>query len=130
MPQTSQTSQTSQTVNTSCSLNKDIRQIGDICPRCNKDKLQYEHGGYQECQYLVDLDEYLKCSSCKSVFLLKYKQMHIDDINLLACDMHDVMEAEFKRRGMKLTIEKSDEIYNKLKGILSEFSTGIFKNSN
>ena len=102
-------------------LNTEINQIGDICPQCNEDKLKYMY------EYFPYTDEHLWCEECNSTFNIKYKQMWTEDINGLACDMHDVLEAKFKERGMKLTNEKSDEIYEKIQNILEEFSTGDYK---
>ena len=106
-------------------LNKEINQVGDICPQCNKDKLVYvgESRPYS--------DEYLLCyNGCNSTFLIKYKQMWTEEINALACDMHDVLEKKFKERDTKLTTEKSDELYEKLNDMLEEFGTGDYRNHN
>ena len=103
-------------------LNKDVTQIGDICPHCNQGKLRYVWECYPHT------DEHLECSDCNSTYLIKYKQMWNDDINSLSCDMHDALEKEFKERGMKLTNQKSDEIYEKIQKILEEFGTGDYRN--
>ena len=106
-------------------LNKDTIQIGDICPNCNKNKLVYSYENYPHST------EHLSCyKGCESTYLIKYKQMWTEDINGLSCDMHDVLEAEFKKRGMKLTSEKSDELYEKFQDMLEEFSVGDYRNYN
>ena len=109
-------------------LNTEINQIGDICPQCNKQKLVYVGEGFPYTdEYLWCSENYEKEIGCNSTFSIKYKQIWTEDVNGIACDMHDVLEKEFKERGMKLTNEKSDEIYEKLQNILEEFSTGDYK---
>ena len=110
-------------------LNEDIIQIGDICPHCKKHKLVYAHSYYPYS------DEHLICygkagDGCNSTYLIKYKQMWTEEINGLSCDMMDVLEATFEKRGMKLTSEKSDELYEKLQEMLEEFGTGDYRNHN
>ena len=72
-------------------LNKEVTQIGDICPHCNEGTLKYVG------KYYPYNDEHLECSNCNSTYLIKYKQMWNDDINSLSCDMHDILENEFKK---------------------------------
>ena len=105
-------------------LNAEINQVGDICPNCSKSKLVYINGSYPSSE------EYLWCKECSSKFSIKYKQMWTEDINSLACDMYDTMESEFKKRGMKLSNKKSDELYEKIQDLLEEFGTGDYKNYN
>lgn len=105
-------------------LNIKTNQIGDICPHCGKGKLVYVSGSFPYSE------EYLWCKDCNSTFNIKYKQMWTEDINSLACDMHDTMENEFKKRDMKLTNKKSNELYEKIQNLLEEFGTGDYRNYN
>jgi len=105
-------------------LNAEINQVGDICSTCNKNKLVYVRDTYPYSE------EYLWCKECNSTYNIKYKQMWTEDINSLACDMYDTMKSEFKKRGMKLTNKKSDELYEKIQDLLEEFGTGDYKNYN
>ena len=97
-----------------------MEQISDICPHCNKGILQYIWASFPYNE------EHLKCNKCDSTYNIHYKQMWTEDIQNLAGNMLDVLEIEFKKRDMKLSDNKNDELYNKLLLILEEFSTGDY----
>ena len=99
-----------------------LNQINDICSHCKEGILQYI------CAYFPYSEEHLKCNKCDSTYNIKYKQMWTEDIQNLAGNMLDVLEEDFENRGMKLTVSKENELYNKLQDLLEEFSTGDFKN--
>ncbi len=98
-----------------------MTQIGDTCSHCNEGTLVYRY------EYYPYTHEHLECSTCNSTYNIKYKQMWTEDVNGLACDMMDKVEEEFKKRKMKLTSKKSDEMYSKLQDMLEQFSTGDYK---
>ena len=117
---------------------KEVLQVGSICPNCKENRLKYVGASFPYSEEYLWCDEIYKTEEnsnkvietgigCNSTYNLKYKIMWQDDVNSLACDMHDVFEAELKKRGYTLTGEKSDKVYDKLTEMLDEFGTSDYK---
>ena len=98
-----------------------VNQINDICPHCGKDVLHYREPPYP-------YDSYLSCLTCDSTYLLKYNPLWTEDVNNIGCDMMDIIEKEFKDRGIILSDVKSDELYDKIRDFLDSYSVGYYRN--
>ena len=104
----------------------ELIQIGEKCPHCKNEDSALKYIGNSS----PFSDEHLWCDKCNSTFLIKYKQMWQEDINGLTVNLIDVIEEEFKKRGMVLTDEKSDILFDEFVDLLDKFGAGDYRNYN
>ena len=107
-------------------------QLNDDCPHCIKHREEFKVIGKLNLikAYEPYSDAHLCCGNCSSTYLLRHKVLWQEEINTLAVDMHDVLEAKLKEIGMVLDREESDEIYDDILKSIDRFGTGDYRNHN
>ena len=105
-------------------------QLNDKCSNCIESKTA-EIGKLQYIkEYYPYIEEHLWCKKCNSTYVLDHKVLWQDEINNIACDMIDILEARLRKAGMILAVDESDILYGKVIDIISDFGTGDYRNYN
>jgi len=105
-------------------------QLNDYCPHC-EEKVLDTHGKLNLIGHSWPYSEaHLCCSNCSSTYTLNHEVLYQEEINSLAVQMHDVLEAKLKEIGMSMKREVSDMVYDDILRTIDRFGTGDYRNHN